>query len=301
MLEPQPWKETLVRLEELPGKPVAGAEIICAIHEVIWNKSRTDNEGRCRVTMPHDLGFRLSALPKGARRVDLYLAGTDNEQPSITLPFLPPIRGRVLDPAGVPAPDVIGSISATNLYYAGGLTSIVGLQGNTSGFLNVSLPIAAIARNAGVVTVTTAGNLPVDVNGLTMTVSGVADQSYNGSFTVTTTGANSLTYAESGANSTSTGGTVSKLTGGYVLYPMAEVLGVFNATTKSVDGQLTLAANTVPWGANDPVEEPHYYQEHVVGRYYVCWADDAAADDVADRRCAVRGERGAGSVGMVGE
>ncbi len=66
VLEPQPWKETLVRLEELPGKPVAGAEIICAIHEVIWNKSRTDNEGRCRVTMPHDLGFRLSALPKGA-------------------------------------------------------------------------------------------------------------------------------------------------------------------------------------------------------------------------------------------
>ena len=45
---------------------------------------------------------------------------------------------------------VIGSISASSLYYAGGLTSIVGLQGNTSAFLNVSLPIAAIARNAGV-------------------------------------------------------------------------------------------------------------------------------------------------------
>ena len=96
-----------------------------------------------------------------------------------------------------------------------------------------------------------------------MAVSGVADQSYNGSFIVTSTGVNSLTYVEAGANSTSTGGTVGKLTGGYALYPMAEVLGVFNATTKSVDGQLTLAANTVPWGTNDPVEEPHYYQEHV--------------------------------------
>jgi trimeric autotransporter adhesin len=158
---------------------------------------------------------------------------------------------------------VIGSSSATSLYYAGGITSIVGLQGNTSAFLNVSLPIAAIARNAGVVTVTTAGNLPVDVNGLTMTVSGVTDQSYNGSFIVTSTGANTLTYVDSGANSTSTGGSVSKLTGGYALYPMAEVLGVFNAATKGVDGQLTLAANTVAWGANDPVEEPHYYQEHV--------------------------------------
>ena len=68
---------------------------------------------------------------------------------------------------------------------------------------------------------------------------------------------------QTGANSTSTGGTVAKLTGGYVLYPMAEVLGVFDAATKSVDGQLTLAPNTVPWAANDPVEEPHYYQEAI--------------------------------------
>ena len=158
---------------------------------------------------------------------------------------------------------VIGSISGTSLYYAGGLTSIVGLQGNTSAFLNVNLQIAAIARNNGTVTVTTAGNLPVDVNGLTMNVSGVTDQSYNGSFLVTSTGANTLTYVEAGANSTSTGGTVSKLTGGYVLYPMAEVMGVFDATAKSVDGQMTLAANTVPWGTNDSVEEPHYYQERV--------------------------------------
>ncbi len=46
---------------------------------------------------------------------------------------------------------------------------------------------------------------------------------------------------------------------------MAEVLGVFNAATKSVDGQMTLAPNTVPWAANDAVEEPHYYQEKIGG------------------------------------
>jgi hypothetical protein len=156
---------------------------------------------------------------------------------------------------------VIGSNSATSLYYAGGLTSIVGSQGNVSAFFNVSLQIAAISRNNGVVTVTTAGSLPVDVNGLAMTVSGVADQSYNGTFTVTSTASNTLTYSQSGANSTSTGGTVAKLTGGYVLYPMAEVLGVFDTATNSIDGKLTLAANTVPWAANDGVEEPHYYQQ----------------------------------------
>jgi hypothetical protein len=158
---------------------------------------------------------------------------------------------------------VIGSYSATGLYYAGGLASIVGLQGNVSAFLNVSLQIAAISRNNGVVTVTTAGSLPVDVNGLTMNISGVADQSYNGSFTVASTASNTLTYSQSGANSTSTGGTVAKLTGGYVLYPMAEVLGVFDTASNSVDGLLTLAPNTTPWAANDTVEEPHYYQQLV--------------------------------------
>jgi lysophospholipase L1-like esterase len=158
---------------------------------------------------------------------------------------------------------VIGSYSATGLYYAGGLTAIVGVQSNTSAFLNLSLQIVAIARSSGVVTVTTAGSFPVDTNGLTMTISGVADQSYNGSFAVTSIGPNTLTYSQAGANSTSSGGTVAKLTGGYVLYPMAEVLGVFDDATKSVDGQLTLAANTVPWSPNDAVEEPHYYQQGV--------------------------------------
>ncbi|HEV2708924.1 MAG TPA: SGNH/GDSL hydrolase family protein [Edaphobacter sp.] len=158
---------------------------------------------------------------------------------------------------------VIGSYSATQLYYAAGVTAIVGVNGQTSAFLNVNASIASIARSGNVVTVTTAGNLPVDVNGLTLTVTGVADSSYNGSFVVTTTAANTLTYTNAGANSTSSGGSVGIVTGGYALYPMAEVLGVYDQTAKTIDGQLTLAPNTVPWAANDPVEEPHYYQERI--------------------------------------
>jgi hypothetical protein len=160
---------------------------------------------------------------------------------------------------------VVGSYSATGLYYAGGGTAIVGRMGQSSAFLNVTLNVASIARNGNVVTVTTAGNLPVDVNGLTLTVSGVADSSYNGSYVVTTTGPHTLTYAQSGANSTSTGGTLAVLTGGYALYPMAEVLSVLNPATKSVDGQMTLAPNTVAWAVNDAVEQPHYFQEAVGG------------------------------------
>lgn len=160
---------------------------------------------------------------------------------------------------------VIGSYSATGLYYAAGETAIVGINGQTGGYVNVNLPVASIARNNNVVTVTTSGNMPVDLNGLTLQVAGVSDSSYNGSYQVTTTGPTTLTYADTGANSTSTGGTVGIVTGGYVLYPMAEVLGVFDAATKSIDGQMTLAPNSVQWAANDPVEEPHYYQEMVSG------------------------------------
>jgi lysophospholipase L1-like esterase len=158
---------------------------------------------------------------------------------------------------------VIGAYSPTGLYYAGGKTAIVGVSQQTGGYLNVNLPIAAIVRNNNVVTVTTAGNMPEDLNGLTLTVAGVSDSSYNGSFAVTTTGPSTLTYASSGPNSTSVGGTVGVVTGGYALYPMAEVLGVFDTATKSIDGQLTLGANTVAWAPNDPVEQPHYYQEQL--------------------------------------
>ncbi len=158
---------------------------------------------------------------------------------------------------------VIGSFSPTGLYYAAHETPIVGISGLTSSYLNVSRPIASIVRRSGVVSLSLSGSMPVDVNGLNLTVGSVGDASFNGTFTVTSTGANTLTYAQAGADGSSSGGTIGILTGGYVLYPMAEVLGVFNASTKRVDGQLNLAANTVPWGTNDPVEEPHYFQEAV--------------------------------------
>lgn len=158
---------------------------------------------------------------------------------------------------------VVGTYSAAGLYYAGGTTAIVGAMNQTSGFLNLNASIATAARVGNLVTVTTAGNLPADVNGLTVTVAGVADSSYNGNYVVTTIGINSFMYAQSGANSSSTGGTVSILTGGFAFYPMAEVLSVFDQATKSVDGQMTLAPNTVAWATNDPVEQPHYYQESI--------------------------------------
>ncbi len=172
---------------------------------------------------------------------------------------------------------VVGTTSATGLYYAGGTTPVVGAMNQTSGFLNVSASIASLTRSGNVVTATLTGNLPADVNGLSVTIAGVADSSFNGNYVVTTTGINTFTYAQSGANSSSTGGTVSVLTGGFAFYPMAEVLSVFDQAAKSVDGQMTLAPNNVAWAANDPVEEPHYYQESVTADVGVRWTIGAAA------------------------
>ncbi|WP_263382780.1 GDSL-type esterase/lipase family protein [Granulicella arctica] len=158
---------------------------------------------------------------------------------------------------------VVGSCSSTALYYAGGQTAIVGITGQTGGFLNLSATVASIARSANLVTLTATGRFPQDINGLSMTIGGVTDSSYNGTFVVTTTSANTLTYAQAGPDSTSTNGTASILTGGYALYPMAEVLGVMNPATRQVDGQFTLAPNTIAFAANDALEEPHYYQERI--------------------------------------
>ena len=160
---------------------------------------------------------------------------------------------------------VIGSTSATTAYYAGGeTTALIGSQGLASAFANINLVVASIARTGNVVTVTLASNLPVDVNGLALTIQGVTDASYNGTYTVTTTATNTLTYANNGPDSTSAGGTLTFLTGGYVLYPMAEVQSVYNPATKAVDGFMQLAANTVTWAQNDSVEQPHYFQELVL-------------------------------------
>ena len=158
---------------------------------------------------------------------------------------------------------VLGATSPTSLYYAGGSTPVVGVMGRTSGFLNVSAAIASATRAAGQVTVTTTGNLLADVNGLSVAIAGVADSSYNGNYVVTTTGINSFTYAQAGGNSSSAGGTASALTGGFAFYPMAETLSVFDAATNSIDGQFTLAPNSVAWAAGDSVEEPHFYQEYI--------------------------------------
>ena len=158
---------------------------------------------------------------------------------------------------------VVGSPTAGQLYYAPSLTPVAGYSGgaSTSGFLTVAAGVASATRSGNVVTLNLNQNLAYDLNGLSVTVSGMADVSYNGTYPVTTLSASTMTYTASGANGSSAGGTVSFANGGYALYPMAEVLSVYNPATASVDGMFTLAANTVAWASGDAVEEPHFYQQ----------------------------------------
>ncbi len=158
---------------------------------------------------------------------------------------------------------VIGSINATSIYVASGVTSILGRSVTTSGYLNAFYTISSMVRSNNVVTVTATGPSVLDLSNLTLTVAGAADASFNGSFLVQNTAVNQFTFAQTGPNASTTGGTIGVLTGGYAISPMAEVLDVYDDATNTVDGKMKLAPNTVPFAPGDLLEEPHYFQQRV--------------------------------------
>ena len=74
--------------------------------------------------------------------------------------------------------------------------------------------IAAVSRNGGVVTLLSSANLPAEINGRAVAISGVSDSSYNGTFVVKLTAPNTLTYTQDyGDNGSSSGGTLSTVNG----------------------------------------------------------------------------------------
>jgi YidC/Oxa1 family membrane protein insertase len=78
-----------------------------------------------------------------------------------------------------------------------------------------TLSISSASRAAGVVTLAINGNLPADINGRSVAIAGISDNSYNGTYIVTQTGPTTLSYTQGyGDNGTSIGGTVATLNGG---------------------------------------------------------------------------------------
>lgn len=88
------------------------------------------------------------------------------------------------------------------------LGTYAGPQANTAGTLQ-GVPLSAVSRSGNVVTATSSLgsiNLPV---GTTITISGVADTSFNGTFVVASVTSPSFTYNQTAANASSTGGVAS--------------------------------------------------------------------------------------------
>lgn len=101
----EPWHETEIRMQDSSGRPVAGVEINCSVGRSIFERYKTDALGSCRIGMARDLGMKLSAEPKGARPIEAFFNGGKDDPASISLPVLPPIRGRVIDTEGRPVPN----------------------------------------------------------------------------------------------------------------------------------------------------------------------------------------------------
>lgn len=78
-----------------------------------------------------------------------------------------------------------------------------------------TVSIATAARNSNkVVTLTVIGAVPAGLNGRTVSISGIADSSYNGTYVVTQLGPNLLQYTQDyGEEGSSNGGTLSTLNG----------------------------------------------------------------------------------------
>ncbi len=59
---------------------------------------------------------------------------------------------------------------------------------------NATLQITGASRTSNVVTLTIAGAIPAGINGRSVSVNGISDSSYNGTYVVTQTGPSTLTY-----------------------------------------------------------------------------------------------------------
>jgi hypothetical protein len=212
-----------------------------------------------------------------------------------TCGYLITLNADTYNPGGTPyrmAIPMMGSPSSTNTYYyyaagiyAGFITAGEQTASPLSTAWNYYTHSASTSYNSttGLVTVTgccgfstgingaQGGGVLGNISGETVTITGAttatgaSDTNYNGSYAATVTGENSFTYTPSAApTSTSlTGLTLTFCNCTFTMYPGAEVLGVYNSTTKTVDGTLTLGANTVAWTAGDLVEEPHWYMPYV--------------------------------------
>ncbi|HEY4379310.1 MAG TPA: membrane protein insertase YidC [Acidobacteriaceae bacterium] len=114
------------------------------------------------------------------------------------------LKGPYTDEAGKPL-DLVHSQAAKLFGYPLSLYTYDGTK----------LSVAAVSRNSNhVVTLTVSGTVPSGLSGHAVSISGVSDSSYDGTYVVTQTGPNTLSYTQGyGDAGTSTGGSLSSVNG----------------------------------------------------------------------------------------
>lgn len=114
---------------------------------------------------------------------------------------------------------------------------------NDGGYPGLPLTIASIQRATNVVTITTSGPHGL-ILGDQAAIAGVSDASYNGTFTVASVvNSTQFTYAQAGANSTSTGGTSTGVGLGNV-WTDAALIPFLNSAYRVVQRSLAMAGQT---------------------------------------------------------
>ena len=78
----------------------------------------------------------------------------------------------------------------------GQAAKLVGYPMSVYTYDGLSAPVAAASRSGNVVSLTLTTPMPAEINGRTVSVSGIADNSFNGTFAVNQTGPNTVSYAQ---------------------------------------------------------------------------------------------------------
>jgi thiol-disulfide isomerase/thioredoxin len=113
-LSPEPWKETVFHFVDRRGGVVGNVDVdLFIVGQLLWDKLRSDRDGRCCVATPAGLSFSITARPKSLLAGSVGFRGIADDPADFTLPLYDPIHGRVVDHAGRPLSGIqIGRVIA---------------------------------------------------------------------------------------------------------------------------------------------------------------------------------------------
>ncbi len=120
-LSAEEWSATEIRLVDIDGRPVSGAELAVQVGAPLpWSHEKSDTDGRVLVKSPRGQGFSVEIRRAGFLPTRFGSRTTPLDPTKFTVPLYASIRGRVVDPSGKPIEGIqVGRLIAPS--YAAGL------------------------------------------------------------------------------------------------------------------------------------------------------------------------------------